>query len=191
MTYETSLQERLRKDLERAVDNSRRQEREERYEEEHGMGSGKKFEPVGCVLQANVNAQTVGQHPLRWNYMFDNLQDFSTLDQIPSNFGLLFSFDGSNEYMTTLEKGVWSFNYKVYASVDTGVDTTGFKGFLTETLGDPIAPLISYAGGFSATLSRTLELPEDTTFSAKIYTTRAAVANPYNVTTTLAIVRLG
>jgi len=185
MTYETALQERLRKDQERALDNSTRQEREARYEEEHGMGSGAKFEPVGCVLQETLNVGSAGHHYIGWSAMYNNPIQFVGIDEIPDGLGLSFTVDSVPTGFTALEDGTWSFSFS-----SNTADDANFKAWFAGMLG--ASGFVQIGGGQFATHTMIGKLVAGDGFIPEIVTaTAAAAGSSFPAVVRAVIVRLG
>lgn len=149
------------------------------------MGSGKKFEPVQCVLQQTLNVGSAGHHYIGWSAIYNNPVEWSPLSEIPSGLGLSFSLDGVPSGFTVEEDGTWAFSFSSSIQVDAN-----YKGWLSPALVGSSSYVTAGSSPMTA-ISVTAKLLAGYSFSPEIVTATAAAAGPsFSAVVRAVIVRL-
>lgn len=136
-------------------------------------GGGGGFTPVFCQLIAGpIVVHDAGGHDALWSQLQDNPWDGTPLDAIPDGLGLAFSFNGSDNTITTTEAGVWAFSY-----FTGGVTDATWKGVLSDGLNLSEA-ILDVAGNVNAP-SVVYPLPSGAELTPKVTTTTPATTGGY------------
>jgi hypothetical protein len=131
---------------------------------------------VSCVIarDAPLDVRTVADHPILWDALYDNYEDFGVLAAIPSGLGLTFTFNGSAATITTTTAGVWAFTY---TGMTLAQDATWLGALDTRFGGQQLD--VTGGSGLVAIVAQTLKLPSGVAFGPQVSVSAQATANPY------------
>lgn len=141
---------------------------------------------VSCVLarDAGLDIKSQADHPILWDALYNNIEDFTALTAIPAGLGLTFLFNGTSANITTTTAGVWAFTYSMSFVADATVITALDTRFGLQTAG------VNASTGPNLTVAQVVALPTGLTFAPQMSTTTAATGASYTVSPTVVIARL-